>query len=96
MHINIKVKGEFVEEFKNVCMENAKQSVKEKAIRRFDVLQQADDLTRFLLVEAYDDESGIDAHKKTAHYNKWRTEAERIVEGERVRTKFVPVWPEKY
>jgi (4S)-4-hydroxy-5-phosphonooxypentane-2,3-dione isomerase len=96
MHINIKVKNEFVEEFKQVCIENAKNSVKEKGIRRFDVLQQSDEPTRFLLVEAYDDESGIEAHRKTAHYNKWRTEAERMVEGERVRTKFMPVWPEKY
>jgi len=96
MHINIKVKHEFLEEFKQICIENAKNSIKEPLIKRFDVLQQADDPTRFILVEAYDNESGIDVHRKTAHYNKWKTEAERMIEGERTRTKFTPVWPEKY
>ncbi|MEN6385826.1 MAG: antibiotic biosynthesis monooxygenase [Phycisphaerales bacterium] len=96
LHINVKVKHEFIEEFKQICIDNAKNSVKESKIRRFDFLQQADDPTRFLLVEAYDDESGIEAHKKTAHYNKWRAEAERMVDGERMRTKFTPIWPDVY
>jgi autoinducer 2-degrading protein len=96
MHINIKVKHEFVEEFKQVCIENAKQSVKEPLIQRFDVLQQADDPTHFILVEAYTDQSGVEAHKQTAHYNKWKAEAERMIEGERIRTKFTPVWPGEY
>lgn len=96
MHINIRVKPEFVEEFKQVCVENAKQSIKEPLIKRFDVLQQADDPTHFILVEAYADESGIEAHRKTAHYNKWKAEAERMLDGERTRMKFNPVWPAEY
>jgi len=96
LHIHVKVKHQFVEEFKQICVENARNSVKEPAVKRFDVLQQADDPTRFVLVEAYTDESGIDAHKKTAHYNKWRAEAERMTDGDRTRTKFTPVWPETY
>ncbi len=96
MHINIKVKREFVEEFKQICVQNAQSSVKEPAVKRFDVLQQADDPTRFILVEAYTDENGIEAHRKTDHYNKWKVQAERMIEGERTRTKFTPVWPETY
>jgi quinol monooxygenase YgiN len=96
MHINIKVKPEFVEEFKQICTDNAKNSINEPLIKRFDCLQQADEPTRFILVEAYENESGIDAHRKTAHYNKWKTEAERMMDGERTRTKFTPIWPEKY
>lgn len=96
LHINIKVKHEFVEEFKQVCIENAKNSIKEPGVKRFDVLQQSDDPTKFVLVEAYLDESGVEHHKKTAHYNNWRKEAERMVDGDRIRTKYVPVWPETY
>ncbi len=96
LHINAKVKHEFVEEFKQVCIENAKNSIKEPGVKRFDVLQQSDDPTKFVLVEAYLDESGVEQHKKTAHYNNWRKEAERMVDGERIRTRYVPVWPEVY
>lgn len=96
VHINIQIKPEYIAEFKQACIENAKNSVKELGIKRFDVLQQADDPTHFMLVEAYTDQSGVEAHKKTAHYNKWKEEAERMIEGERIRTKFAPVWPEKY
>jgi quinol monooxygenase YgiN len=96
VHIYIQVKLEYIEEFKKICVENAQNSVQEPGIKRFDVLQQSDDPTRFVLVEAYLDESGVAAHKQTAHYNKWRQVAEKMIVGERTRTKYTPVWPEKY
>ena len=96
VHINIKIKPEYIEEFKQLCVENAKNSVKEPGIKRFDVLQNFDDPTLFVLVEAYLDESGVAHHKQTTHYNKWRSEAERMIVGERTRTRYTPIWPEKY
>ncbi len=96
VHINIQIKPEYIEEFKQLCVENAQNSVKEPGIKRFDCLQQSDDPTRFVLVEAYLDESGVTQHKQTAHYNKWRGEAEKMLVGERTRTRYIPVWPEKY
>jgi quinol monooxygenase YgiN len=96
IHIYIQVKPQFVEEFKKLCTENAQNSVKEAGIKRFDFLQQSDEPTRFVLVEAYLDESGVAQHKQTAHYNKWRSEAEKMLVGERTRTRYVPVWPEEY
>jgi autoinducer 2-degrading protein len=96
VHINIKIKPEYIEEFKQLCVENAQNSVKEAGIKRFDVLQQSDDPTRFVLVEAYFDENGVAQHKQTAHYNKWQKTVENMVVGQRTKTRFVPVWPEKY
>ncbi|MFA5291980.1 MAG: antibiotic biosynthesis monooxygenase [Phycisphaerae bacterium] len=96
VHINIQVRPEYIEEFKQICIENAQNSVKELGIKRFDVLQQSENPTHFVLVEAYTDETGVVHHKQTAHYNKWRSEAERMILGERTRTKFTPIWPEKY
>jgi quinol monooxygenase YgiN len=96
VHIYVQVKPEYIEAFKKACVENAQNSVKELLIKRFDFLQQADDLTRFVLVEAYTDENGIAQHKQTAHYNKWRETAEKMIVGERTKTKYIPVWPEKY
>jgi quinol monooxygenase YgiN len=92
----MQVTPENIEEFKQICAENAKNSVKEPGVKRFDVLQQSDDPTRFVLVEAYLDETDLEKHKQTAHYNKWRQVAEKMILGERTRTRYEPVWPEKY
>ncbi|MGA2914904.1 MAG: antibiotic biosynthesis monooxygenase [Sedimentisphaerales bacterium] len=96
VHIYIQVKPEYIGEFKKISVENAQSSIREPGIKRFDVLQQSDDPTRFVLVEAYLDETGVSQHKQTAHYNKWRQVAEKMIVGERTRTRFTPVWPEKY
>lgn len=96
VHIFVQVKSEYIEEFKKICVGNAQNSVQEPLIKRFDVLQQSDDPTRFVLVEAYLDESGVAQHKQTAHYNKWRQVAEKMIVGERTRVRYAPIWPEKY
>jgi autoinducer 2-degrading protein len=96
VHVYMQVKPDNIEEFKQICAENAKNSVKEPGVKRFDVLQQSDDPTRFVLVEAYLDETDLEKHKQTAHYNKWRQVAEKMILGERTRTRYVPIWPEKY
>jgi len=49
----VNVKPEFVEAFKQATIENASNSVKEAGIARFDVIQQADDPTKFILVEVF-------------------------------------------
>lgn len=70
--VHVHVKPEFVEEFKQATIENASNSVKEAGVARFDVIQQADDASRFILVEAYKTAEAAAAHKETAHYAKWR------------------------
>ena len=96
VHIFVQAKSEYIEEFKKICVENAQNSVQEPGIKRFDVLQQSDDPTRFVLVEAYLDENGVAQHKQTVHYNKWRQVAEKMIVGERTRVRYTPVWPVKY
>jgi len=96
VHIYVQVKPEYIDAFKEACVENARNSVKEPLIKRFDVLQQSDDPTKFALVEAYLDETGVTQHKQTAHYNKWRQVAEKMIVGERMRMRYSPVWPEEY
>ena len=46
--------------------------MKEAGIARFDVIQQADDPTKFVLVEVYKTADAPAAHKETAHYKRWR------------------------
>jgi len=64
VHVHIRVKPEFVDQFKQATVENARHSVKEPGIARFDVLQQQEDPTRFVLVEAYRTPEAPAAHRK--------------------------------
>ena len=94
VHVHVHVKPEFVEAFKQATIENASNSVKEVGIARFDVIQQTDDPTRFILVEVYRSADAPAAHKETAHYAKWRdTVADMLVEP-RQGVKYSNVFPE--
>ncbi len=70
--IQVHVKPEHCEEFLHATLENARNTVEEPGALRFDVLRQADDPTRFVLYEVYFDEAGMEAHKATPHYARWR------------------------
>ena len=70
--VHARVKSDCVEAFKQASIENARESVKEPGIARFDVAQQQDDPTRFVLVEVYRTADAPAKHKETAHYAKWR------------------------
>ncbi len=84
MHIvlvHVHVKPEYVEAFKRAAVENASNSINEPGVARFDVIQAADDPTRFALVEVYRSAEAVTAHKETAHYLRWRdTVAEMMAE----------------
>lgn len=71
VHVFCHVKPEFVDEFKALCVENARNSVQEPGIARFDVIQQADDPARFVLVEVYRTPDAPAKHKETGHYAAW-------------------------
>lgn len=69
--VYVHVKKEHIQEFIEATQENHGESVKEPGNLRFDVLQNADDFTKFVIYEAYDSDTAA-AHKQTAHYLKWR------------------------
>lgn len=72
VHVFVHVKPESVEAFREATVENARQSLMEPGIARFDLLQMADDPTRFVLVEAYRTVEAPAQHKETEHYRLWR------------------------
>ena len=94
VHVHVHVKPEWVEAFKAATLENARQSVCERGIARFDVLQQADDPTRFVLVEAYRTPDAPAAHKETKHYAVWRDTVAPMMAEPRSGVKFESVFPE--
>ena len=72
VHVHVHVLADAVEVFRRATLANAEQSVTEPGVARFDVIQQQDDPTRFILVEAYRTAEAVAAHKETAHYAAWR------------------------
>jgi len=71
VHVHIRVKPDRVGDFKAASVENARSSVKEPGIARFDVLPQPDDPARLVLAGLYRTAEAPAAHKQTAHYKKW-------------------------
>ena len=70
--VHIKVLSDHVDAFIRASTENHMESVKEPGNLRFDLLRSDDDPTRFVLYEAYENQSTAAAHKETPHYLKWR------------------------
>jgi autoinducer 2-degrading protein len=93
VHVNVQVKPESVEAFRAATLANAQASVKESGIARFDVVQQADDPTRFVLVEVYRDEQAPAKHKETAHYAAWRDAVAPMMAQPRSSVKFTNIFP---
>jgi autoinducer 2-degrading protein len=94
VHVFVHVKPDQVEAFKTATIENARSSAQEPGVARFDVIQQQDDRTRFVLVEVYHDASAPAQHKETAHYKKWRDAVEPMMAEPRTSVKFNNVFPD--
>jgi autoinducer 2-degrading protein len=72
IHVHVKVKPDSVQAFLDATIENARNSVQETGVARFDLLQNTSDPTRFVLSEVYRNDEAPAAHKITPHYLKWR------------------------
>jgi len=94
VHVHVRVKPECVEAFKRVTIANARESLKEPGIAQFDAVQQQDDPTRFVLVEAYRTPEAPAAHKETKHYQAWRDAVAPMMAEPRASLKFVNVFPD--
>ena len=93
VHVHVQVKPECLEAFRAASLENARQSVLEPGIARFDVVQQADDPTRFVLVEVYRTAEASAQHKETAHYAKWRDTVAPMMAEPRRGVKYQNIFP---
>ena len=95
VHVFVHVKPEHVEAFKTATLENARNSIQEPGIARFDVIQQQDDPTRFVLVEVYRTPDDPARHKDTAHYQKWRDTVADMMAEPRTSIKYTNVFPDE-
>ncbi|MEW4570142.1 putative quinol monooxygenase [Tautonia sp. JC769] len=88
VHVHVQVKPDRVEAFKAASVANARASRDEPGVARFDVFQQQDDPTRFLLVEIYRTAEAPAAHKQTAHYQAWAEAVADMMAAPRFSVKF--------
>jgi (4S)-4-hydroxy-5-phosphonooxypentane-2,3-dione isomerase len=95
VHIQVQVKPEHVQAFIAATRKNSQASLKEPGVARFDVVQQADDPTRFVFVEAYKTPDAPAQHKQTAHYAAWRDSVEPMMQVPRTSVKFESLCPDE-
>jgi (4S)-4-hydroxy-5-phosphonooxypentane-2,3-dione isomerase len=94
VHVDVHVKPEHVEGFRLASIRNAENSVREPGVARFDVVQSAEDLTRFVLVEVYRTDAAAGEHKQTAHYKEWRDTVAEMMAEPRQGRKYRAVFPD--
>ena len=94
VHVFVHVKEEWVDEFKDVTLENARSSVLEPGVARFDVVQQQDDASRFVLVEVYRTYEDPAKHKETEHYIRWRDAVAHMMAEPRYSIKYYNIHPD--
>ena len=93
VQVNVRVKPECIEAFRAATLENARRSIHEPGIASFDVLQQAEDSTRFVLMEAYRTAEAPAQHKETAHYQAWRDTVAPMMAEPRSSVKLANLFP---
>lgn len=91
LHVYLQIQPDKIDAFKTLAAYNAQNSNQEPGCTRFEVFQQEDDPTRFMLVEHYHDEAAVESHRQTAHYARWSATIGDLVQGERVRSWWTQV-----
>jgi quinol monooxygenase YgiN len=92
-HVYIHVKPDQVETFKAAAMDNARGANQEPGVISFEVVQQEDDPTRFVLLEVYRDAEAREAHFQTEHFQKWRKIVPDVIAEPNSAHRYVPVYP---
>lgn len=93
VHVFVHVKPDQIEAFKAATLENARNSIQEPGIARFDVIQQQDDPARLVLVEVYRTPADPAKHKETTHYQTWRDTVADMMAEPRAAIKYDNVFP---
>jgi quinol monooxygenase YgiN len=93
VHVHVHVKPECIDDFQAASIQNARHSVEEPGIARFDVIQQIEDPARFILVEVYRSPEAAGQHKETAHYQVWRDKVAPMMAEPRTGVKYANIYP---
>jgi autoinducer 2-degrading protein len=91
--VYVNVKADAIEKFSDLTSANHRESVKEPGNLRFDLIQQVDEPSRFMIYEAYESEEAALNHKLTRHYLKWRDEVAGLMQEPRHGVRYNIVEP---
>ena len=94
VHVQVQVQPDRIDDFREATLANARASVQEAGVARFDVIQDADDATRFVLVEIYRHDRAPAAHKETPHYQRWRDTVADMMATPRTSRRFTNLFPD--
>jgi quinol monooxygenase YgiN len=92
--VNAHVRPERVEDFRQATTVNAGESRKEPGVVRFDVIQESEDPTRFVLIEVFRSPAAAAAHRETPHYLRWREAVAEMMAEPRASKKYLNVSPD--
>lgn len=95
VHVNVHVKPEFVDAFREASLANARESLKEAGVARFDVIQEMERPERFMLLEVYCTPEDSAKHKETAHYQTWRDTVADMMAEPRSSVKYTNLFPDE-
>jgi len=91
LHVNINVKPECLDEFMKEITWFAEECRKEPGCLRFDVLQELEDPTKFMILEAFPTDEGVVAHQQSEHYKRWGQVAPPLIVEPRIRVRYRPI-----
>ena len=94
VHVHVRVRPGAEDAFVSAALANAEASRREPGVLRFDLLQEREDPSRFLLVEIYRDEAAAAAHKQTGHYARWRDAVAGLMAEPRKGLRYVNLSPD--
>ncbi len=93
VHVHVHVKPDAIEAFRAASLDNARNSVQEPGIARFDVIQQTDDPAHFVLVEVYRTPADPARHRETVHYQRWAEAVKDLMTEPRSKVVYDNVFP---
>ena len=93
VHVHVRVRPDRVEDFLAATLINARASLAEPGVLRFDVLQDQADPAHVILTEVYRDEEASAAHKLTPHYAAWRDSVAEMMAVPRESARYSAVFP---
>lgn len=91
--VYVTVKEENIDDFISATVKNHEASVKEDGNMRFDILQDENDSTKFVLYEAYESKEKAAKHKETEHYLTWRKTVESFMAEKRKGVPYKAIKP---
>ena len=93
VHVHVRIRPERIGDFLAATVINARASLAEPGVLRFDVIQDQADPAHAVLVEVYRDDEASAAHKLTPHYAAWRDRVADMMAEPRASAKFAAVFP---